>query len=130
MSTTSRKYFSKEFKRLIWRDFLKKIKNAKTEEDARELLDKFFTENEKFIFEKRLAILYLLKTGRGYREISREVDVSPKTIYFVKEGLKYQPKTKRRAISKESMAAPSANKIKSKFPTYKGKGRWRFLNMS
>jgi Trp operon repressor len=128
MSATSKKYFSREFKNLIWKDFLKKIKSAKTEDALRDLLDTFFTENEKFVFEKRLAILYLL-TGKDYREISREVDVSPKTIYFVKEGLKYQPKTKRSPMRKESMAAPKKIKRKSKFPTYRGRGRWRFLNM-
>jgi len=57
-------------------------------------LNKFLTPDEKIIFEKRLAIIHLLKFKHTYRQISEKVDITRKTIAFVKKGFK-QPMSSR-----------------------------------
>jgi uncharacterized protein YerC len=132
MSATSRKYFNENFKKLIWKPFLQKIKRVKSEKELIKLFDKFFTENEKIILEKRLAIVYLISIGKTYRDISEEVDIAHRTISFVKRGFKkslVKPRSKTHWINPD-FKKPDYKKSPSKFPTYKGKGRWRFLNVS
>ena len=86
MSTTLKKYFSKKFKENIWTQLLRAIEKVKDYEEFDSLLNKYLTSQEKVMLEKRLAILYLLKNGSSYREISRELSVTLGTISFVKRG--------------------------------------------
>ncbi len=72
----------------------------------------------------------VLEKDLSYRQISKEIDVTSKTISFTKRG--FQGPTKR--IPKENF---QSNELKNldrpkkkifKYPTYTGRGRWRFLN--
>ncbi len=130
MAKTSKKYFEEGFKNILWNQFLENIKKIKTGKELNLLFNKFFTPDEKIMIEKRLAILYLLEKDLSYRQISKEIDVTSKTISFTKRG--FQGPTKR--IPKENF---QSNELKNldrpkkkifKYPTYTGRGRWRFLN--
>lgn len=125
MSTTSKKYFDKKFKKIIWDKFFREIKNIKTEDNLIELLDKFFTDNEKIMLEKRLATLYLLEIGESYKKIGEKIDITPKTISFIKRGFKKKERVARKYSPLKS--APKKNRY-PKYPTYIGRGRWGFLN--
>ena len=130
MSTTSKKYFEGQFKNILWERFLKEIKKSKTGKELEVLLNKYLTPNERVIIEKRLAILFLLEKGSSYQEIKDEADVTSKTVSFVKRGFK-KPTKRPRKENFQSEELKRINKPKRKFPnypTYKGKGRWRFLN--
>ncbi len=92
-------------------------------------LNKYLSPDEKILLEKRLGIFNLLDSGFGCRRISREIDVTPKTVCFVRKGFK-NPKKKTAEKSKSekypSLLGDFALKKNSKFPTsYSGKGRWR-----
>lgn len=130
MSTTSKKYFEGKFKNLLWGRFLKELKKLKTGRELDVLFNKYFTPNEKIIIEKRLAILYLAEKGLSYRKIREDVDVTSKTISFVKRGFKKpikRPK-KKNFQSEELKNLDKPKRRFPKYPTYKGKGRWRFLD--
>ena len=88
MSTTCKKHFSKEFKENIWTSFLRAIEKVKDYKEFEDLLNMCLTPREKIMLEKRLAIFYLSKKGLSYREISRELYVTLKTISFVRRGFK------------------------------------------
>jgi uncharacterized protein YerC len=124
MSTTCKKYFDKKFKENIWMRFLLKIKNIKNYEEFDAFLDKYFTPQEKIVFEKRLGIFYFLEKGSSYREISRELAITLKTISFVKRGFK---KPRKRIIKKSfksrellDIEARRGKKYKPLLPKYKG----------
>lgn len=129
MSTTSKKYFEEQFKNILWERFLKEIKKSKTGKELDVLFNKYFTPNEKIIIEKRLAILYLAERGLSYRKIREEVDVTSKTISFVKRGFKKPIKRpKKESFRSEELKRLDKPKRRfPKYPTYKGRGRWRFL---
>ena len=126
MSRTSKKYFPKEFKNMLWDSFLAEIKKSKTGQDLDMILGKYLTESEKIMLEKRLGISHLLKSGQSYTKISEEIDVTRKTISFIKRGFK-KPVTKKRENSPTHKSAETnfAHKKNSIMPTYTGKGRWK-----
>ena len=124
MSTTCKKYFDKKFKENIWTRFLREIKNIKNYEEFDAFLDKYFTSQEKIVFEKRLGIFYFLEKGLSYREISRELAITLKTISFVKRGFK---KPRKRIVKKSfksrellDIEARRGKKYKPLLPNYKG----------
>ncbi|MDP3052817.1 MAG: Trp family transcriptional regulator [bacterium] len=124
MSTTCKKYFDKKFKEDIWTRFLREIKNIKNYEEFDAFSDKYFTPQEKIVFEKRLGIFYFLEKGLSYREISRELAITLKTISFVKSGFK---KPRKRIIKKNfksrellDIEARKGKKYKPLLPSYKG----------
>jgi len=128
MSTTSKKYFSEKLRKTVWDEFLQEIKSLKTEENLFKLLNKYFTDYEKNILEKRLMVLFLLKQGKGFRETAREADVALNTVNFIKKGFKIKRKPKKEIkVAKRNF--PTIQKKFPKYPTYTGKGRWRFLDM-
>jgi uncharacterized protein YerC len=117
-------------KDLIWKEFLEKIKKAKSAQEIRGVINKFFTSNEIEILEKRLAIVYFLNKKLSYRKIGEIIWVSPRTISFVKNGLKRNKRTLK--IKTSSATKISSRDIKPskypRYPTFTGRGRWRFLN--
>lgn len=125
MSTTCKKIFDKEFKENIWTRFLREIKIIKNYEELDAFWDKYFTPQEKIVFEKRLGIFYFLEKGLSYREISREMAVTLRTISFVKRGFKKPKKRteKKNFKSRELLnieAARRVRKYKPLLPSYKG----------
>ncbi len=126
MSSTSKKYFEEDFKKKIWKEVVKEIGRVKSEREIIKILSKALTPSELNLLEKRLIIVYLLKQGFTYRKICEIADVHYNTVSFVKKGLK-KPVRKKKIWSKFSSSDKAKPKF-SKFPTYTGKGRWRFLN--
>lgn len=126
MPRTSKKYFPEDFKNKIWNNLLKNIKNLKTGKELDKFLNKYLSLDEKILLEKRLGIFDLLDSGFGCRQISREIDVTPKTVCFVKKGFKNSEKKIVKKSKKDGLLfGDFALKKNSKFPTsYSGKGRW------
>lgn len=103
----------------------KELSKAKTEKEFEKAMRQFLSPSEIIMIEKRLAILELLDQGIKYSDIKEIIDVSGTTISFVRKGFKNNPK-KQRLIKKEP---PKILKLPDMgYPTYKGRGRWRYLN--
>lgn len=129
MVNVNKKYLEENLKNSIWRDFVRKIKKARSEKDIKETIGKLFTLAELIMIEKRLAIISLLKRGLSHREIGRILDVSPATVSFVRNGFSKPKKSRQKKRWKHStLKRLDEMPSRSKFPTYRGKGRWRFLN--
>ena len=124
MGTTSKKYFEEKFKKVIWEELQNELSRAKSEKEVKKALGKALAPAELNLLEKRLAVHYLLRNKLSYRKISEIADVHYNTISFIKKGLKKPVRTKR-----VYSAFPKKEKRKVlKFPVYKGRGRWRFLD--
>lgn len=130
MVNVNKKYLEEDFKNLIWENFVREIKSVKTRKNLDKVINKLLTPTEQVMIEKRLAILYLLEKGLSYRKIGETIDVTRNTISFVKNGF-----VKKKRPPKKSWRHPMLKKLdekkplsRSKFPTFTGKGRWRFLN--
>jgi Trp operon repressor len=128
MVNVNKKYLDEEFKGSVWRDFVNELKKAKTEKDLEKTIAKALTSSEKTMVEKRLGILALLKKGFKQRDIGRALDAVPGTVRFVKRGLDRTPRSRRPYTPDRPSGASRKKRSRSKFPTYKGKGRWRFLD--
>jgi Trp operon repressor len=128
MVNVNKKYLDEEFKKSIWRDFVNELKKAKTEKDLEKTIAKALTSSEKTMVEKRLGILALLKKGFKQRDIGRTLDAAPGTVRFVKRGLDRTPRYRRPYTPNKSSGSKEKRRSRSKFPTYKGKGRRRFLD--
>src|SRR4030042_2792169 len=107
MGFTSKKYFDEAFKNKIWKDFLREIGNVKDKNQLVEILGKALTQKEINLLEKRLAVLFLLKSDSPYRKIAKIADVHYNTISFIKKGLKKPVRT-----PKKYSAMPSKKKKK------------------
>ena len=130
MVNVSKKYLERNLKNKIWAGFLKEIAEVKSESGIEQLFEKLFTSSERIMIEKRLAIFYLISQGFKYREIGQMIDVVPSTISFVKKGFKKPPKKEKKLSRLQEIDLKRAGKRKyPAYPTYKGKGRWRFLDM-
>ncbi|HDH31217.1 MAG TPA: hypothetical protein ENH26_00355 [Candidatus Wolfebacteria bacterium] len=116
MGKTSKKYFDKDFIDKVWQELIKEIHQAKSSSDINIVLGCVLSSPELNLLEKRLSVLYLLKQGLSYREISEIADVHYNTISFIKKGLK-KPIRKKKVYS--SFPEKPKKKI-SKFPKYKG----------
>jgi Trp operon repressor len=134
MVNVNKKYLEEDLSDQAWNEFAKIIKKTSSDKEIKKLLSKFFTPAEQIMFEKRLAIHSLIKQGLNQREIGRILDVSPTTVGFIKRGFK----NTKRTNSKKHWRDPELDKLdlrevrlkKPRFPKYKGRGRWRFLDMA
>mgnify|MGYP001591339720 FL=1 len=128
MVNVNKKYLDEEFKKSIWRDFVNELKKAKTEKELGKIITKILTPSEKTMIEKRLGILVLLKKGLNQGEVGRRLDAVPGTVSFVKRGLDRTPRNRRPYTPDRTSWSSEKKRSRSKFPTYRGKGRWRFLD--
>ena len=62
------------------RMFVQLVRDIRTEEQAQGFVNDFFSEAEREIFTKRLAIFYWLKKGRSYSNIKQNIKISSATI--------------------------------------------------
>lgn len=131
MVNINKKYLEEGLKKTIWTGFLKGITRVKSNKELEQFLGRLFTPSERVMIEKRLAIFYLIEQGYKYREIGEMIDVAPSTISFVKKGFKMvNPKNKKTNPKLQSVNLSKNYRAKyPKYPTFTGKGRWRFLNM-
>ncbi len=85
MVRVNKTQFPKELRERAWK---------RIQQDANELKN-LLTPEEILILEKRIAILILLGEGKSYREIGRTIDVSPRTVSFIKHHFKRTPRFPR-----------------------------------
>ena len=109
--SVNKNFFSEKIKNKAWALFREEFTaNA----DAALSFKKFFTPRELNMIEKRLAILALLRQGKSYLSIRRELGVSPATISFIKHGFKINKRPRREISYLEK------SKSRRKLPRYKG----------
>ena len=82
-------------------------------------LKKYLSPTEIAVLEKRLAITVMLEKKRSYLDIRRELDASPSTVSYVKQGFKINKKLPR---VRTVLVVESENRRKRKFQRYKGTG--------
>ncbi len=129
MVHVSKKYLDEDLKIKIEARLLERIKRVKSRPQLKQLLEELFTPSELVMLEKRLAISYLVEQKLPYKKMREILDVSPGTISFVKGGFKKKSAKNKKISSQTSPVLKASPRfIKRKFPTYKGKGRWSFLN--
>lgn len=88
MANVIKRPLNKKIKEDAWHQFFKVVKKADSSGELKDIIEALFSETEKVMIEKRLAIVCLLKDGRSYKEVGRLIDVSSATISFVKQGFK------------------------------------------
>lgn len=85
MSQVSRPWPTGEIKERIGEVFCQALTNIKTQKQAEEFFETFFTATEKVNLPKRLGIFLLLAKGDGYDEIRDKLRVSKPTIASVQK---------------------------------------------
>ncbi len=89
---------------------MQEIKSIKNYKKLDVFLNKYLTPKEMTMLEKRLGVFYLLGKGLSYREISKELDITLKTISFTKSGFKKPEKR----LAKENFKSKNINETKRK----------------
>ncbi len=80
-----------EWREFLWNRFLEKLARTKTKQETGRIIDVLFSEYEKSIITKRLAAVALMRSGKGPREISRILWMSPATISALKKNFFNSP---------------------------------------
>lgn len=129
---------NKKLEEKVWQGFLDKLKQSISSKNTGEVLETLLSSYGKKELVRRLTIVSFLGKGKTYREISQILGVSHQTIRAVKKCIlensskfynPYRLKEKQiRPLSGVSLIEDFA-RILSKASAYKGRGRWRFLNM-
>ncbi|MCX6702424.1 MAG: helix-turn-helix domain-containing protein [Candidatus Wolfebacteria bacterium] len=114
MVNVNKKYLGRSLNEESWQKFESELKRGG---NVKKLLTKYLSPDEFAVFEKRLAIISLLEKGKTYLEIRRELDASPSTVSFVRQGFKINKKPKKIIKPSEIKLKPDH---KRKFPRYKG----------
>jgi len=129
----------KEWEEFVWKNFVIRIRETKTNEQLEKLLGNVISAREKRFIINRIATISFLKEGKNYREIGELLWVSPVTISAIKRSLfNHQEYTNNRATKKKKQKTKKQDKNLVELlenwlwtfpppPTYVGKGRWRFL---
>ena len=129
---------NKKLEEKVWQEFLNKLRHAISSKNSEEVLETLLSSYEKKELARRLAIISLLNEGKTYRRISEILGVSHQTIRPVKKCVlensskfynPYRRKEKKIKPLPGISLIEDLAEILSKAPAYKGKGRWRFLNM-
>ncbi|MFH0806190.1 MAG: Trp family transcriptional regulator [Candidatus Brennerbacteria bacterium] len=107
MPRTTKKHIGRSLRKKIWNQFFSEIAGFKNHNSDESFLNKFLTEDERLVLEKRLAVRYFLNQGKSLRETSRAADVSRRTVIFVKRGL---IKSTRKPRSYDTLPPPRTNK--------------------
>jgi len=128
MVNINKKYLENNLSNFVWRNFIQKVKKARTKKDFVKLFNRFFTPAERIMLKKRMAIISLAKQGLSQREIGRILDVSPTTVGFVKRGFLNKKRVLRKNFRQPVLERTKNNGLYPKFSTFTGRGRWRFLN--
>lgn len=80
---TSAKDLTKKQQQAIVDQFITLIADLHSHEEAKAFFESFMTATEQLVFAKRLAIMWLLKQGKSYDEIKKQLHVSSATISSV-----------------------------------------------
>jgi uncharacterized protein YerC len=131
MAVVLRNKINKNLEKIIWERLLKETRKIRSVADLKQFICNIFTNDEKTLILRRMAIIELIGQKKKYFEIKELLGVSGDTISAAKDiilGYGYNKRDKKIKYSAWPKSK-SDKKYFSKFPTYKGKGRWRFLNM-
>lgn len=79
----NRKYWEER----AWKEFLESSKNAKSLNQLTEFFDSLLSNSEKKVIMRRLSIFSMLKAGKSYKEISKNLWVSSKTVSAIKKSI-------------------------------------------
>lgn len=74
-----------EWKNFLWQRFLEKLTTTRILKETNRIVGSLFSAYEKDLITKRIAVLVLLRSGMGVREISRVTWVAPQTISALKK---------------------------------------------
>ena len=108
-----------EWREFLWNRFLEKLSGIATKKETSKFINSLFSEHEKSTITKRLAVLALIRSGKGPREISRILWMSPATLSALKKNLFNSPNVYRSQRSykniKNKITKDSLIKTKSSF---------------
>ena len=76
-----------EWKEFLWEAFIDKIANAKSRDQAGQVLNVLFSDSGKEKVAKRIAAQVLIRAGKGYKEIGEILWLSHATISAYKKNL-------------------------------------------
>lgn len=121
---------NKQAGKIVWEILFKEIQKIHSINDLKKFFEEFLTEDERVFILRRLAIIKLIQDKKKYRDIKNFLNVSGNTISAVKDIILGYGYNKRDKTIKYSPWPKSNNKRRSfpKYPTFVGRGRWRFLN--
>jgi Trp operon repressor len=109
-----------EWQAFLWKRFIEKLTTTKTIKETNKIVGSLFSAYEKELLTKRIAVLALLKSGKGVREISRILWIAPQTIGALKKSYFNSPKIYRSQRFFKSLIKPPL----SKSPAVTGKKDW------
>ncbi len=121
MPSTSKKHINKSLKKAVWDKFLDVSEKSKSGKELVANIQKFLTDAEITLLEKRLAISILLERKTSYRAIGEMIDVTRTTISFVKHNLTRKVRTPRKY---GSSVPDKKRKRLPVLPPRVGHGRW------
>ncbi|MFH1346966.1 MAG: Trp family transcriptional regulator [Spirochaetota bacterium] len=131
----------KDWEIRIWAEFLKNAEMTKSAKQIVGLFDKLLSKSEKKSMAKRIAAISMIRAGKSYKEISRILWISPKTISALKKSVAGEGEYKSSYYYSEKNEKEKRDKIKPSrgrtifdywadmpWPTKTGKGRWKYLD--
>lgn len=96
----------REQEKCLWTGLLKQILEIHSQMELERFLSSIMSDYEKKMISRRLNILLMLKEGRSYREIGRELWVSPSTITAIRKSILSNDKyITRRIIDAQNKAS-------------------------
>jgi uncharacterized protein YerC len=134
MSKSIRSKVNIEIEEKSWSNFLSRLKKTPSSKKTEIIFNALLSPEEKIVLARRLAVVLLLKQGKSYTEISQILGVAPQTISAVKKSISKKFYNPYKKVPKKISPLPGRSFFDeladtlSRFPTYKGKGRWRFLD--
>ncbi len=85
MAIIRNKKIEKNLEQKVYWALLEEFKKVKTPEEIDDFFEKFMTSNEKTIFVRRFAVMYLLGQNRKYRDIKDLLQISSGTISNIRD---------------------------------------------
>ncbi len=117
--------------RTVLEKLIATFSRLKSKDEIQEVFDSLFTEVEKLMLAKRLAIALLLENGVSYKEISRILKVSPVTVGFIKRNVVHRKAGYKKLLAELNSLDRSVLEKFSEFvsglPQKHDRNRWQFL---
>ncbi|MEK7114146.1 MAG: Trp family transcriptional regulator [Patescibacteria group bacterium] len=138
MTHVSRKRLKKEVATELADQFLTFLSLARTKTEARILANELFSQTERVMLAKRLAIVVLLVRGYSFTQIEEALGVTRQTVIRVWKDMKTGKYDKivryareyTKHFKKEGFMETLIRIIHVGMPPRAGRGRWKFLNKS
>ena len=131
MIRVARDKLDKQREEILLQALLAEIKKLNSTKGLENFLDQLLTRREKLLLFRRLAVIELIRNGKKYREIKNLLNISGGTISSVKDilsGRGYNKRLPKKEKISTSKGESHLSKMIKSYPSYSGKGRWKFLN--